>query len=403
MTHLNVAIISDDLKDQEILQFPPSKEITLYFFDEKKKFLDHLESNVVDLIIINTLIIEAETKELCNNIRKKSNNCSIPIVLRIDKFNELKDVISSLSFGVDFLITDTINEGWIERFFEEHFEKIVDNQNANSVRYQFNYNQYNLTIEPKRALSLLLSTIDGYIQMKDLVNTYIGIAAHDIRNPLSVILNSTQLFLERFGDTLSEEGNQLLSMVNNSSKHILQILEEMLDISKLDSAKIQLKTTEVDFGELIEECYTINKALAEKEDIQMILEVEENLPKITCDGFKIKQVITNLLTNAVKFSNSNTVIKVIVSTDNEKLYMSVEDRGLGISADDFSKVFHEFGRTKTTSVHGEKNTGLGLAIAKKIMDLHGGDISFSSKKDEGSIFNITLPLKPISNGNIPPK
>lgn len=392
VSHFHVAIIHDSLKKQEISS---SNEIIVRLFNVKQKFLNYLESDSVDLIFIKLSIIDRKTEEICNDIRKKSGYSSVPIVLCIDKVNEMNNIIRSLSLDVDLFNCETINLELIKHYSEKFFEKIIDSQNPNLIRYQFKYNQYNLIIEPKKILTLLISVIDNYIQSKDLTNAYIGMAAHDIRNPLSVILNATQFFLEKFGGTLSEEGNHLLSMICNSSNHILQILEEMLDISKLDSAKMQLNLTEVNFRELIEECYAINKALAKAQQIQLLLEVEEKIPKILCDGFKIQQVVTNLLTNAIKFSKSNTVIEIIVFTVDEKLYITVEDHGLGISVDDFSKVFHEFGRTKTKSVHGEMNTGLGLAIAKKIMDLHGGDISFTSKKDKGSTFTITLPLNSI--------
>ena len=212
-------------------------------------------------------------------------------------------------------------------------------------------------------------------------------AVHDIRSPLSVVLNATQLFLEKFGGSMPEEDRRLLGMVNDSSRHILRMVEEMLDISQLDSAKIRLKMTEVDFGNLIRECFSVNEALAKAQKIQMTLEVEENIPKVFCDEFKIKQVVTNLLTNSIKFSDSDTLIKVSVSRDKEKIYLSVEDQGLGIALEDFPKVFHEFSSTDTKPVHGEKSTGLGLVIAKKIMELHGGNISFSSEKNKGSILD----------------
>lgn len=402
MIDANVAIFTNPPKNQEISEYSSSQRDNLNFFDENQKFLLFLENNLVDLIIIDVLRIDNSLKELCDSIRKKNNYRSTPIIVNIDKLESAKDIALILNFGIDFLISVVTTPDWIEHFIEKHFEKIVDKQYLSSQRYQFISNQFNLIIEPKRAFSLLLSIIEEYAQAKDRVNTYIGMAAHDIRNPLSVILNATQLFLEKLGSTMSEEDKGLLGMVSNSSRYILQIIEEMLDISKLDSAKIQLKMTEIDFGELVKECYSINAALAKAQKIQMTLEIEENIPKIVCDEFKLKQVITNLLTNSIKFSHSDTVIKVVVSKDNEKCYLSVEDQGLGIALKDFSKVFQEFSSTDTKSVHGEKSTGLGLAIAKKIMDLHGGNISFSSEKNKGSVFTISLSLKPILKENESP-
>lgn len=395
MSHFHVAIIQDSLNKQEISEISSSDEIIVHIFDEKQRFLNYLQSNLVNLILIKLSTKDIKTKEICNDIRKTSNYSATPIVLCVDKVNEIDDIISSLNFNIDLFTCETINIELIKHYLGNFFEKIIDSQNPELIRYQFKYNQYNLTIEPTKILTLLISIIDGYIKSRDQINAYIGMAAHDIRNPLSVILNATQFFLEKFGGKLSEEENHLLSLVCSSSNHILQIIEEMLDISKLNSAKIQLKPTEVDFGALIQDCYVMNKAIAEAQQIQLLLEIEEKLPKIICDGFKIQQVITNLITNSIKFSKANTVIKIIAFADNERLYLKVEDHGLGISVDDFSKVFHEFGRTKTQSVHGETNTGLGLAIAKKIMLLHAGDISFNSEKDKGSTFTIMLPLNPV--------
>lgn len=402
MSPFHVAIIHESLSKEEISHVSSSNEIIVQVFDEKQKFLNYLNGNLIDLILIKSSKIEKKTEEICDNIRKNNDYSSVPIVLCIDKVNEINEVIIALNFDVDLLTFETINLEMIKHYSEKYFEKIIDSKNPKLIRYQFNFNEYNLTFKSQKILTLLISVIDSYVQSKDLINAYIGMAAHDIRNPLSVILNATQFFLEKFGKTLSEEGNHLLSMVCSSSDHILQILEGMLDISKLKSVKMQLQPTEVDFKVLLKECYVINKALAEAQQIKLLLEIEGRIPKVECDGFKIQQVITNLLTNAIKFSLSNTVIKMIVFADKEKLYVKVEDQGLGIAIDDFANVFHEFGCTKTKSVHGETSTGLGLAIAKNIMHLHGGDISFTSEKDQGSTFTITLPLKPILEVPISP-
>lgn len=393
LSHFHLVIFSKKKKiNDSIHDFFLEQKIQVHWFETSQNVTDFIGKNPIDLLIFESESGNGEIFQLCNQIRNQINIDSLPII-EINHRPTIEKIIEAVNAGIDYIAPGPLALSWLSSFFENFFQIIPDENNPAMTKYQFNYDKFKLNIEQKRSVSLMISLAQGYIQDKELISTYIGSIAHDIRNPLTVIMGYSQLFLELLGDKISEEEKKILAAIDRSSNHILNILEGLLDISALDSAKVRLDISEVYFSEVVENCFNINKYLAEKKGIEFSLNQQENIPKIHCDRFKIEQVISNILTNAVKFSNSKTKITLSVSSDHENVYLSVEDQGQGILQEDFSKIFLDFGKTQTKPTQGEMSTGLGLAISKRIIDAHQGSISFGSSSGQGSTFYIALPIQ----------
>lgn len=216
-------------------------------------------------------------------------------------------------------------------------------------------------------------------------------AAHDLRNPLGVIMNLSEFILEE-KEKLSEEAVSFLEKIDSLSKFMLNMVTELLDISSIESGQMNLNKTRFDLVQLVRDAVTLNKSLAEKKNIFInFVSSEESLP-LYADLNKIDQVITNLLTNAVKYSYQNTNTVVAIMKDLKKARLVVKDEGQGIPSNEIIKLFKPFAKTSVKSTGGEKSTGLGLMIVKKIVDGHGGTITVESEVGAGTTFTVELPL-----------
>ena len=228
-------------------------------------------------------------------------------------------------------------------------------------------------------------------ELNDLKNKFLGIASHDLRNPLYLIRSFSEILKDESIGTINAKQKDLLVKIFNASNFMRALLENLLDISKIESGKIELCKKVQDLNSVVEQQVSMSQLLAEKKKINFELELGD-LPPIAFDQDAITQVIGNLIGNAIKFSPSNT--KVIVSTENQgkNIRFSVCDQGPGISEEDQKLLFKEFQTLSAKPTGGEKSTGLGLAITQKLIHLHGGKVGVESRLGEGATFFFTLPL-----------
>ncbi|MFA6222762.1 MAG: HAMP domain-containing sensor histidine kinase [Desulfomonilaceae bacterium] len=225
-------------------------------------------------------------------------------------------------------------------------------------------------------------------------NRFLGIAAHDLRNPLNAIQIYSEFLLDEAADALNQEQMGFVSIIHSSSRFMLQLVNDLLDVAKIESGKLELELANTDLIGLIERNLVLNNAMASKKQIRHTFNHDAHIPNIQIDAAKIEQVLNNLITNALKFSSSGSVINVnLVRTDDEVI-LSVKDQGQGIPANDLDKLFKPFQRTSVKTTDGEESTGLGLAIVRKIVLGHKGRVWVKSEVGRGTTFYVALPLSP---------
>jgi PAS domain S-box-containing protein len=229
-------------------------------------------------------------------------------------------------------------------------------------------------------------------EMNDKKNELLSIAAHDIRNPLSVIKGYADLLIMYSQDSLKKDQIEMITKIQSSTKFIIQLLNDLLDYSALESGKVKLDKQRDDFVCFIEDYVQNNAIVALQKNIQIFSDIQKDLPQVTFDKMKLQQVLNNLISNAIKFSNTGSNIYIKVKMKKQKILISIQDNGQGIPAEELSLLFKPFQRTSVKSTEGEKSTGLGLVIAKNIIRAHGGDITVTSEVGKGSIFTFTLPI-----------
>jgi signal transduction histidine kinase len=222
-------------------------------------------------------------------------------------------------------------------------------------------------------------------------NQFMGMAAHDLRSPLSVILGYTDLLLT-MEEITPEERRRLLATVDKSAQGMLNLLDDLLDITVIESGRVDLHLTPVDLYQYIAEVSDFNRVIGERKGIHLVADLEPGLPRVTFDPGRIQQVMNNLIGNAFKFSHSGTTVTVQVRQNHDRVEIAVIDQGQGIKPGEVGNVFSEFTRASTRATAGERGTGLGLSICKRLVELHGGHIGAESETGRGSRFYFQLPL-----------
>jgi two-component system OmpR family sensor kinase len=222
-------------------------------------------------------------------------------------------------------------------------------------------------------------------------NQLLGMAAHDLRNPLGVIVGIVDLLNDELADSLSEEDRELFSRVLSSAEYMVRLIDDMLDYSKIDAGRLELQLHSVDVAELIRQNLAFNSILANKKGIKLHFESDGLPPPLKLDSRRIQQVLNNLVSNALKFSHSGSTTTVTLRCSAAGVTIAIADGGQGIAADELGKLFKPFSSTSTRSTSGEKSTGLGLAIVRRIVEAHGGHIWVESELGRGSIFYVSLP------------
>jgi signal transduction histidine kinase len=215
--------------------------------------------------------------------------------------------------------------------------------------------------------------------------------SHELRTPLNAIIGFSEVLQERMFGELNEKQAEYTEDILSSGRHLLSLINEILDLSKVEAGRMELELAKFDLPLAIDNARTFVRERATKHGINLDVKVDERLGDFTGDERKIKQILLNLLSNAVKFTPEGGRIGISARQADGSVEISVSDTGIGISPEDQAKIFEEFRQVGGDYAHKREGTGLGLTLAKKFVELHGGQIWVESEVGKGSTFSFTLP------------
>ena len=223
-------------------------------------------------------------------------------------------------------------------------------------------------------------------------NEFLANMSHELRTPLNSVIGFSDMLLGGAGGELSEKQLRYLTNISNSGKHLLSIINEILDISRIESGEMTINKQKILLGEVYEEIHSILKQLADNKsiDFQMPLESEETY--VYADKVKLKQIFYNLVTNAIKFTEKGGSVLIDSTIDDKFVHISVIDNGIGIDSEGMKRLFNPFVQLDSSESRKYEGTGLGLALSKELVNLHGGDIWAESEPGKGSTFTFTIPV-----------
>jgi signal transduction histidine kinase len=216
--------------------------------------------------------------------------------------------------------------------------------------------------------------------------------SHELRTPLNAIIGFSEVLSERMFGELNEKQDEYLKDIHASGQHLLALINDILDLSKIEAGRMELDVTEFDLPTAVDNALTLIRERAGRRGIALHTTVDERLGHIRGDERKIRQVLLNLLSNAIKFTPEGGRIHVAAKAVDGAMEVSVSDTGVGIAPDDQKVVFEEFRQVGTADKKVE-GTGLGLALSRKFIELHGGEIWVESRVGEGSTFTFTVPVR----------
>ncbi|MFM7407380.1 MAG: PAS domain S-box protein [Cuspidothrix sp.] len=277
----------------------------------------------------------------------------------------------------------------------------------------------NIDITDRKQAELQLQRInEELIKATRLKDEFLANMSHELRTPLNAILGMTEILQEEIFGDLNDRQLQSLQTIEKSSNHLLELINDILDVAKIEAGQIKLSCQPCNIEALCQSSLVFIKQQAFSKKIQLESEIPANLPTINLDERRIRQVLINLLNNAVKFTPEGGKISLKVNyipfVDNaetvkseailcDTLEISVVDTGIGIAADQIKRLFQPFVQVESALNRNYNGSGLGLALVKRLVELHGGEVRLTSELGVGSCFTIALPIMPFCESSIVPE
>ncbi|MFK7902132.1 MAG: sensor histidine kinase [Nitratireductor sp.] len=233
---------------------------------------------------------------------------------------------------------------------------------------------------------------------------FLGNVSHELRTPLNAILGFSELLNSELARQITEDKKQeYVSLIHSSAKHLLSILNDILDATKIDSGMYEI------YSELLslENCLSSTVAIMDGQAQTRSIKIEkigfETLPEITADERALKQIFINLLSNAIKFSKDDSVVQVTTKRGARNVEIAVKDSGIGISKENIAKLGHAFFQADSKYDRNYEGTGLGLSVVRGLVELHEGTIKFDSERDVGTTVTVSLPIHGKDGRSVPAK
>ncbi len=220
---------------------------------------------------------------------------------------------------------------------------------------------------------------------------FLASMSHELRTPMNAVIGFSEMVLDGVYGDVPSEIREAIEEIRKSGEHLLGLINDVLDISRIEAGRLELRLTENAISDCVESVIARMSSLAQEKKLKLSTDIEPNLPVCICDLQRITQVLQNLLGNAIKFTKKGEV-KIGVSIDADDFVFWVADTGVGIPENEFESIFDEFQQVDSSVTRESQGTGLGLAITKRIVEMHGGRIWVESKVGKGSTFRFTLPI-----------
>jgi signal transduction histidine kinase len=252
-------------------------------------------------------------------------------------------------------------------------------------------NQAAISLENARLYEGLSTSNVRLMEASRLKSQFLANMSHELRTPLNSIIGFSKVLLNRLDGDLTERQEAYVKSVHNSSRHLLELINGILDFSRIEAGKFEMRPEKINLHDIVEECIESSLPLVRDKRVKIEKDVPVDLPEVYADRTRVKQVLLNLLSNAIKFTSVGRVL-VQVRREPDSLHVSVADTGIGISTTDLTRLFEPFQRLDNPLAQQADGTGLGLAISKKFVELHRGRIWAESRESQGSTFHFTLPL-----------
>lgn len=253
------------------------------------------------------------------------------------------------------------------------------------------YVHHEFTMEKLRELNLQIESASAA------KSQFLANMSHEFRTPLNAIIGFTEVLQDQIAGPLNAEQTEYLGDIHNAGQLLLRLINDVLDLAKVEAGRLELFYENFPVAQTVREIVTIMRPAAEKKGLNIEARLPSGLGSISADQLRFKQIVFNLLANAVKFTDCGGVTLSATLEDNG-LHLAVIDSGIGIRAEDMERIFHEFSQVDASHLRRHEGTGLGLALSRRLAEAHGGRIWVESAYGQGSTFHVWLPLQKPAGG-----
>ena len=333
-------------------------------FDSAESALERLEESSPDLILSDIMMPGIDGIEFCRKLRRMPGLEETPVIF-FTGLSDMDALARAYDAGASDYIVKPLRQVELLSRAHHHIDDYHRKQEAKNRIVSLNKQNESKT-------------------------KFLGVASHDLRNPLVSIRGISQyLETEKFGP-LNEGQRELVHTIVEASESMLSLVEDLLDVSMFETGQMRLSLERQTLESLVDQAVNLHSAAANAKHISLSKEAKTSDSESEFDRKLVSRVIDNLVSNAIKFSPSETAIRLVVESDNERVYLKVEDEGPGIPKDEFDKLFKEFGRTSNLPTGGESSSGIGLYVCQRIVRSHGGEISVENRSSKGTRFTVAL-------------
>ena len=362
---MKILIADDDTTTREMLhKYFDKQGYTIFSATNGEEALQIINSQQIGIAILDWIMPGLNGLETCRKIREQQTPNYVYVILLTVRENR-EDLLTGFDAGIDEYLLKPIDLKELHARIKVGM-RIIDLEQSLKAKQERLY------------------------QLVSIRNKFLGIAAHDLRNPVISIRGFSELLLKG-KEPLSDEQKEFISIIHFTSNNMLDLLNDLLDLSQMESGKFDLKKKQASIKTLVEERIRLYRLQSDNKRISIHTDISD-IPDFAFDYGRIGQAVDNLISNAIKFSPPGTNIYVSLEAADNIAVFSVQDEGPGIPAEEQGLLFSEFQRLSIRPTGSESSTGLGLAITRKIISAHNGSISFESHVGVGSNFSFKIPM-----------
>ena len=346
-----------------------------------KEALDWLKKNPFDVVIVDIKLPDMDGMKLLEQIRLINPESA---VIMMTGYASVETAVEAMKEGAYAYVAKPFNVDEV---------KAIIKKAIRSIR---------LALENKRLIDDLqwsnieLARANQRLEELDRMKSeFLANMSHELRTPLNSVIGFSELILDGLAGDINQKQKRFLNNIRTSGKTLLQLIDDILDLSKIEAGKMEFHPEELDLNSVIQSAKEIVLPLAKEKKMRFEIEVGEVLPKVIADRKKVEQILFNLVGNAIKFTPEGGSIKISVREEKEESQISVSDTGIGIKEEDLETIFESFRQLDSSVTKKYKGAGLGLAITKRLVQMHNGRIWVESKLGEGTKFTFTLPKREV--------
>jgi signal transduction histidine kinase len=350
--------------------------------------LKRIPETMPDLVLLDIMLPKRSGFEVCKQIKGDEATKSIPVIM-VTALKDMESRVKGIAVGADDFLTRPVDKPELIarvrsllRITSLGRELVEESRTAKESGQKLELQQ--------RALRSMSTQL---MQASHLKYEFIVDMSHALRTPLNVIIGFSEMLQDRLVGELNEKQAKYVKNVRESGRELQQLISNVVDIFKIDTGKVPLETTEFQLKDTIDSALNAYEATAQSKHIKTTVYVAPEVSRIHADPQKLLTILDSILSNAFKFTPSNGKVDVIAEKREGRVWICVADSGVGLSKEEYERVFSEFYKISDPAVSSASGSGLGLAIARKLVMMHGGDIWAESGEGTGSKFMFTLPLK----------